>query len=118
MGLGRQLIPKEVVEAHRHRIIFDCAHDLATTMSKLLHFGAALDVVVLRATATPAKIAGLDGVDSTLGPPANAGVTLLELRDLDFEFGDTDGNTVRAKRPLIIHLTLNEGRVSYERPAE
>jgi dihydroorotase len=80
------LILKEVVEAQRHGVIFDCAHgrghfsfpliekaldqgflpdtvstdltfgsatrgpvfDMTTTMSKLLHFGMALDDVLLR----------------------------------------------------------------------
>ncbi len=157
MGPERQFILKEVVEAQRHGIIFDCAHgrgghfnfplieraldqgflpdtistdltfgtatrgpvfDLTTTMSKLLHFGVALDEVVLRATATPARIAGLDGVVGSLRPGANADLVILELRDGDFEFRDTDGNTANGRQRLITHLTLKDGRVCYERPAE
>jgi dihydroorotase len=87
-------------------------------MSKLLHFGVSLDDVVLRATAIPAKIAGLDGLVGTLRPGANADVALLELRDGNFEFRDTDGNTVNGRRRLITHLTLKDGRVCYERSAE
>jgi dihydroorotase len=156
MGPERQLILKEVVEAQRHGIIFDCAHgrgghfnfpliekaldqgflpdtistdltfgtatrgpvfDLTTTMSKLMHFGVTLDDVVVRATTRPAKIAGLEGVVGTLRPGANADVAILELRDGNFEFRDTDGNTVDGKQRLITHLTLKDGRVCYERPA-
>src|SRR6266851_2736214 len=157
MGPGRQLILKEVVEAQRYGVIFDCAHgrgghfnfpliekaldqgflpdtistdmtfgtatggpvfDLTTTMSKLMHFGVTLDDVVLRATATPAKILGLEGMVGTLRPGTNADVAILELRDGNFEFRDTDGNTVAGKRRLVTHLTLKDGRVLYERPAE
>ena len=157
MGPGRQLILKEVVEAQRHGVIFDCAHgrgghfnfpliekaldqgflpdtistdltfgtatggpvfDLTTTMSKLMHFGVTLDDVVLRATATPTKILGLEGMVGTLRPGTSADVAILELRDGNFEFRDTDGNTVAGKRRLVTHLTLKDGRVLYERPAE
>jgi dihydroorotase len=156
MGPERQLILKEVVEAQRHGVIFDCAHgrshfnfpliekaldqgflpdtvstdltfgsatrgpvfDMTTTMSKLLHFGVGLDDVVLRATATPAKILGLEGIAGTLRPGANADIAILELRDEACEFRDSDGNTVTGKRRLVTHLTLKDGRVLYERPAE
>jgi dihydroorotase len=157
MGPEKQLILREVVEAQRHGIIFDCAHgrgghfnfplieksldqgflpdtistdltfttatrgpvfDLATTMSKLMHFGVTIDDVVLRATARPAKIAGLEGVVGSLRPGTNADVAILEMRDGNFEFRDTDGNAVAGARRLITHLTLKDGRVCYERPAE
>jgi len=157
MGPEKQLVLKEVVEAQRHGIIFDCAHgrgghfnfpliekaldqgflpdtistdltfgtatrgpvfDLTTTMSKLMHFGVTLDDVVARATATPAKIAGLEGVVGTLRPGADADVAVIELRDGNFEFRDTDGNVVAGRRRLITQTTLKNGRVIYERPAE
>jgi dihydroorotase len=157
MGPERQLILKEVLEAQRYGVIFDCAHgrgghfnfpliekaldqgflpdtistdltfgtatrgpvfDLTTTMSKLMHFGVALDDVVTRATTTPSKILGLEGVVGTLRPGANADIAILELREGSFEFRDTDGNTVNGKRRLITHLTLKDGRMLYERPAE
>src|SRR5438309_2952780 len=157
MGPEEQLILKQVVEAQRHGIIFDCAHgrgghfnfpliekaldqgflpdtistdltfttatrgpvfDLTTTMSKLMHFGVTIDDVVLRATARPAKIADLEGVVGSLRPGTNADVAILEMRDGVFEFRDTDGNAVAGARRLITHLTLKDGRVCYERPAE
>ena len=90
--------------------------DMTTTMSKLLHFGVTLDDVVLRATASPAKILGLEGSVGTLRPRANADVAILELREGTYEFRDTDGNTVTGKRRLITHLTLKDGRVLYELP--
>jgi dihydroorotase len=156
MGQEKQFLLKEVVEAQRNGIIFDCAHgrnhfsfrmiekaldqgflpdtistdltttsasngpvwDLPTTMSKLLHFGMSLDDLVARATAAPAKILGYEGTVGTLKPGANADIAVLELRDGNFELKDSEGTTVTAKRRLIAQLTLRDGRVCYERPAE
>jgi dihydroorotase len=156
MGQEKQFLLKEVVEAQRHGIIFDCAHgrnhfsfrmiekaldqgflpdtistdltftsatygpvwDLLTTMSKLLHFGMSLDDIVARATGAPAKILGYQGTVGTLKPGANADIAVLELRDGNFELRDSEGSTITAKRRLIAQMTLRDGRVCYERPAE
>src|SRR5579884_1446143 len=156
MGQDKLFVLKEVVEAQRHGIIFDCAHgrnhfsfpliekaldqgflpdtistdltsasarsgpvwDLPTTMSKLLHFGMSLDEIVRRATAVPARILGYEGTVGTLKPGANADVSVFELRDGNFELRDSDGNRVTAKRRLLTHMTVKDGRVWYERPAE
>jgi predicted amidohydrolase len=147
---------KEVVEAQRAGIVFDCAHgrnhfsfrmiekaldqgflpdtistdltmttatkgpvwDLPTTMSKLLHFGMALPDIIRRATSAPAKILGYEGTVGTLKPGANADISLFELRDGNFDLTDSEGTTVTAKRRLIAQMTLRDGRVRYERPAE
>ena len=92
--------------------------DLPTTMSKLLHFGMPLDEVVRRSTAAPAKIMGYAGTVGTLQPGANADVSVFELRDGRFELRDSDGDTITARRRLLTQLTLKDGRVWYERPAE
>jgi len=156
MGQEKELVLKEVIEAQRHGIVFDCAHgrshfnfrmtqkaldqgfmtdtistdltmttatqgpvwDLPTTMTKLLHFGMPLDEVVRRATSVPAKIMGYEGTVGTLKPGANADVAVFELRDDNYELRDSDGDTVIAKRRLLAQLTLKDGRVWYERPAE
>jgi predicted amidohydrolase len=69
------------------------------------------------ATATPAKILGLEGITSTLRPGADADVAIIELRDGACEFRDSDGNTATGKRRLVTRVTLKEWRVLYERPA-
>ncbi|HTQ34211.1 MAG TPA: amidohydrolase/deacetylase family metallohydrolase [Stellaceae bacterium] len=156
MGQEKQFVLKEVVEAQRHGIIFDCAHgrnhfsfrmiekaldqgflpdtistdltltsatrgpvwDMPTTMSKLLHFGMSLDEIIRRSTAAPAKILGYEGTVGTLKPGANADVAVIELRDGNFDLTDSEGSTITAKRRLIPQMTLRDGRVCYERPAE
>ena len=92
--------------------------DLPTTMTKLLHFGMPLDEVIRRATATPARLLGYEGTVGTLKPGANADIGVFELRDGSFELRDSDGNAITAKRRLIAQLTVKDGRIWYERPAE
>src|SRR5947209_7083289 len=92
--------------------------DLMTTMSKLLHFGMKLDDLVHRATAAPAKIMGYEGTVGTLRPGANADIALLERRNGNFPMTDSDGQTVTAKERLLTRMTIKDGRIWYERPAE
>lgn len=156
MGQEKQFVLKEVIEAQRAGIIFDCAHgrnhfnfrmiekaldqgflpdtistdltltsatqgpvwDLPTTMSKLLHFGMPLDEIIRRTTAAPAKLMGYEGTVGSLKPGANSDVAVFELRDGNFDLTDSDGNKITAKRRLIAHTTVKDGRMWYQRPAE
>lgn len=156
MGQEKQFVLKEVVEAQRAGIIFDCAHgrnhfnfrmiekaldqgflpdtistdltlttatrgpvwDLPTTMTKLLHFSMPLEEIVRRATANPARLMGLEGTVGTLKPGANADVSVFELRDGNVELRDSDGDTITAKRHLLAQMTVKDGRIWYQRPAE
>jgi len=156
MGQEKQFVLKEVIEAQRAGIIFDCAHggnhfnfplleraleqgflpdtistdltlktamqgpvwDMATTLTKFLHFGLPIEEIVRRATAAPARIMGYEGTVGTLKPGANADVAVFELQDGNFELRDCDGNVVNTKRRLQAQLTVKDGRVWYERPAD
>jgi dihydroorotase len=77
-----------------------------------------LEEVVRRSTSAPAKIMGYEGTVGTLRPGANADISVFELRDGNFEMTDSDRETITAKRRLLAQLTLKDGRVWYERPAE
>jgi dihydroorotase len=92
--------------------------DLPTTMTKLLHFGMALEEIVRRTTAAPARIMGYEGTVGTLKPGANADVAVFGLREGSFELKDSDGDFVTAKRRLLCQTTIKDGRIWYERPAE
>lgn len=91
--------------------------DLTTTMSKLLHFGMTLEDIVLKTTAAPARILGYEGTVGTLKPGANADVSIIELRDGNFDLTDSERMTITAKRRLIAQTTIKDGRIWYERPA-
>jgi len=87
-------------------------------MSKLLHFGMSLEELVTRATSAPAKIMGYEGTVGTLRPGANADIALLERRNGNFQMTDSDGETITAKERLVARMTLKDGRITYERPAD
>ena len=76
-----------------------------------------LDDIVMRSTAAPAKLLGYEGTVGTLAPGANADVAVFELRDGNFQLRDSDGDTITAKRRLITHMTIKDGRIWYERAA-
>lgn len=90
-------------------------YDLPTTMTKLLHLGVPLRDLVLRVTATPARILGFEGMLGTLKPGALADVTLLGLEEGEFTLRDTDGNTVNTDKRLVAQLALKDGRMWHER---
>src|SRR5579884_3585068 len=114
MGEEKQFVLKEVVEAQRHGIVFDCAHGRNHFNFRMIE--KALDQVVLRATAAPARILGHEGTVGTLKPGANADIAILELRDGAFELTDSDGSTITARRRLFARTTIKDGRIWYERP--
>ena len=137
MGQEKQFVLKEVVEAQRHGIIFDCAHgrnhfsfrmiekaldqgflpdtistdltmtsatrgpvwDSPTTMSKLLHFGMALDDIVHARHRRPGQNHRLRGH----GRHAEAGrqrrYRAVRAARRQFPTTDSDGNTITAKAP-------------------
>ena len=65
-----------------------------------------------------ARIMGYAGSVGTLRPGANADVSVFELRDGHFDLRDAEGVVVTAKRRLLPTLTLKDGRIFHERPAE
>ncbi|MFT5174382.1 MAG: dihydroorotase [Gammaproteobacteria bacterium] len=89
--------------------------DLTTTMSKLLHFGMTLEDIIERTTATPAKIICYQGTVGALQPGANADVSIIELRNGNFDLTDSEGSTITALRRLIAQTTIKDGRIWYER---
>ncbi|MBI4607689.1 MAG: amidohydrolase/deacetylase family metallohydrolase [Candidatus Rokubacteria bacterium] len=89
--------------------------DLPTTLSKLLNLGMPLEAVIGAATATPARVIGQDGTLGTLKPGAIADVVVFELEEGEFDFQDTDGNTLRGRRRLSPYLTVKDGEIWWRR---
>lgn len=46
---------------------------------------------------------------------ANADVGLFSLKDGEFEFRDTDGNSIQATKRIVADLTIKDGSIWYER---
>lgn len=89
--------------------------DLPTTLSKFLNLGMPLEAVVRAATATPARAISREGELGTLKPGAVADAAVFELEDGEFEFHDTDGNTLRGPRRLTPYLTVKDGEIWWRR---
>lgn len=89
--------------------------DLPTTLSKFLNLGMPLEAVVRAATATPARAISREGELGTLKPGAVADAAVFELEDGEFEFHDTDGNSLRGRRRLTPYLTVKDGEVWWQR---
>ncbi len=85
-------------------------YDMTTTMSKLLHLGMSFPDIMLRTTATPARIVNrLPGMGTlTVGGPAD--VALLQLEDGEFRLVDSQRNTEVAKRRIVCRLAICRGR--------
>ncbi len=91
--------------------------DLATTMSKFLHLGLPLDEVVEMTTAAPARALRGAAALGTLAPDAAADVTLLELREGQFELEDAGGEKVTARQRLVpVGVVRNGVQVPARRP--
>ncbi|MBI3454337.1 MAG: amidohydrolase/deacetylase family metallohydrolase [Candidatus Rokubacteria bacterium] len=91
--------------------------DLATTMSKFLHLGLALDEVVGMTTAAPARLLRGAAALGTLKPGAAADVTLLDLREGRFTLEDTVGEKISAPRRLIPIGVIRNGVQVTVRPS-
>lgn len=84
-------------------------YDLVTTMSKFLVLGLSLDDVVRMTTEAPAKALSMSDAIGTLRPGAVADVTILDLREGDFEFEDAKGVTLRGSRKLVPAQVIRGG---------
>jgi dihydroorotase len=91
--------------------------DLATTLSKFLLLGLALDEVVRLATAAPARAIREDRVLGSLRPGAAADVTLLRLAEGPVELEDTVGERLTATRRLVPAGVVRDGARVPLRPA-
>jgi dihydroorotase len=82
--------------------------DLATTMSKFLALGLALDDVVRMTTAVPARLLGRGDRLGTLAPGAMADVTFLRLEAGAFTFADARGDSMAGETRLTpVHVVRN-----------
>lgn len=90
--------------------------DLATTLSKLLHVGMALDQVILAATATPARAVGMANGAGTLAPGADADLSVLELRSGQWTLPDAAGESEVVERLLVPRMVVRAGRICDAEP--
>jgi dihydroorotase len=88
-------------------------YDLTTTLSKFLLLGLSLREVVKRATVNAARVFNFGAEIGTLKPGAEADVAVLELREGEFTFTDSDGKTRAGKQKLVPVVTVRAGKLYY-----
>jgi dihydroorotase len=88
-------------------------YDTVTTLSKFLVLGLSLREVIARATVNAARVFNLGAELGTLRPGAEADLSVLELREGEFTFTDSDGKTRVGRRKLAPVVTLRGGRMFY-----
>jgi dihydroorotase len=88
-------------------------YDLATTLSKFLLLGMSAREVIERATVNSARVFDFGAEIGTLRPDAEADVAVLDLREGDFTFTDSDGKTRHGRQKLEPVVTVRGGKLFY-----
>ena len=86
--------------------------DLATTLSKLLHSGMALQDVIRAATWTPARAIGLASGIGEVTAGGTADLSVFELRTGHWALSDAAGETEVAEQLLVPAMVIRAGHVS------
>jgi dihydroorotase len=88
-------------------------YDLTTTLSKYLLLGLSLREVIARATQNAARVFNFGAELGTLKPGAEADVSVLDLREGEFTFADSDGKTRLGRQKLVPVATVRGGKLLY-----
>ncbi len=86
-------------------------YDQLTTLSKFLVLGMSLHDVIARTTVNSARVFNFGAEIGTLKPGAEADVSVLELKDGEFTFTDSDGKTRTGRQKLEAVTTVKGGKV-------
>lgn len=89
----------------------DPGYHLPLLMSKLMALGLSLDEVVPLVTSAPARFLKREQEIGTLRPGALGDVAILERVEGDFTFGDSEGQTIRARERLRPWRTILAGEI-------
>ncbi|MEJ2008075.1 MAG: amidohydrolase/deacetylase family metallohydrolase [Acidobacteriota bacterium] len=88
-------------------------YDLVTTLSKFLLVGLDLRQVVERATVNPSHVFDFGAEIGTLRLGAEADVSVLDLREGEFVFTDSDGKTRNGRQKIEPVATIRAGKVFF-----
>jgi dihydroorotase len=86
-------------------------YDLVTTLSKFLLLGLSLREVIEMSTIRAARVFDFGAKIGTLAPGAEADVAVLELREGQFTFTDSEGKTRSGRQKLVPVTTVRAGKV-------
>ena len=106
-GFSPDTISSDLYSANIHGPVYD----LLTTLSKFLLLGMSLHDVIARATVNSSRVFNFGATIGTLKPGAEADVSVLELREGEFTFTDSDGKSRTGRRKLEAVTTVRGGKV-------
>ncbi len=86
-------------------------HSMTEIMTRFLGLGFTLDQVVTMSTANPAKAIGAEHRLGSLAVARQADISVLELRDGDWEVFDVLGTALRVDKAFVPFLTVKRGNV-------
>lgn len=109
--LASGVLPDFVSTDIHQMSVYGPMFDLPTVISKLMAIGVTLEDALERATATPAKLLGLEGRIGTLRPGAEADVAVFDLKQGDFVFYDISRDSRHGSELLVNELTMIGGKV-------
>jgi dihydroorotase len=110
-GLLEQGILPDFISSDIHHYNVDGpVYDLVTTMDKFLHLGMELPEVIRRTTQTPARFLGRETEIGTLQIGAAADITILDLRQGQFAYTDSEGRVEIGNRHLEPTHVFRDGR--------
>jgi len=90
-------------------------YDLVTELSKFLAIGLTLDQVIERVTSRPAHMFNFGVELGTLKPGSVADITILDVREGSFVFGDSTGKKRTGKQKLQSVAAIRAGRAYINR---
>jgi dihydroorotase len=90
-------------------------YDLVTEMSKFLLLGMTLDQLIERVTLQPTRIFSLGAEIGTLRPGAVADITILDLREGNFTFGDNVSKNRTGRQKLQSTAAIRAGKTYVNR---
>lgn len=109
-GLKQGFLPDTISTDLNETSLTDQVFDLPNVLSKFLMLGVPLDRVIAMATINAARaVAPFKGL-GTLGVGAPADVTVLELRQGDFEFVDNENTKRTGKQKLFTTAKIMGGK--------
>jgi dihydroorotase len=103
-GFTPNYLSTDLTVSNRHVTV-----DMATTISKFIALGLPLEEALVRSTHAPAAKLGKAKKFGTLSEGSQADLGIFELREGDFHFSDTYGNTIQAEKQLVPVATIRNG---------
>jgi dihydroorotase len=79
-ALAQKILPETISSDLHYYNVFGPVYSLATTISKFMYLGLALDDALAKATSTPAKLLGVERKLGTLRPGSLGDVSIFELK--------------------------------------